>query len=109
MSIKSTLAVFNHENIKPEQLAIFSCILRKTDCMAVMPTGYGKSLPYQMLPVFAEKNPDALARYKHHSKPMIVVCSPLVALMMDQVKRLKDIGLRASFVGKSRECHCFIC
>ena len=55
-----------------------------------LPTGYGKSLIFQWLPIAA----DALFERPHGSS-VIVVISPLRALMEDQVHQLNDIGIPA--------------
>ncbi len=49
------------------------------DFVALLPTGFGKSLIYQLLPIISEK----LGRPKS-GKAIIVIVSPLVALMGDQ-------------------------
>lgn len=41
--------VFKIDKLKEEQRAITVAALKKKDCIATLPTGYGKSLPYQML------------------------------------------------------------
>ena len=69
-------------------------LLERQDCMAVLPTGYGNSLPYQMLvSVKREMDLDDIS-----SK--VIVCSPLVALMRDQCERLNKIpGVKAEYKG----------
>jgi len=107
--LKSICTQFSVETLKREQQEMIKSLLEKTDCMAVLPTGYGKSLPYQMfIPLVRElkkckseltaelckqvENIDLTAK--------IIVCCPLVALMQDQVNRLKDIsGLRVAYKG----------
>jgi len=71
--------------------------------MAVLPTGYGKSLPYQMyLPLIRRlidlDYSELPAKIDINEK--ILVCCPLVSLMADQVQRLADIpNLSAAFKG----------
>lgn len=72
---------FKLENFRPGQKAIIDDILSGQDVMAVMPTGGGKSLCYQ-LPAYM--NPG-----------LTLVISPLIALMNDQVRHLKNLGLGA--------------
>lgn len=60
------------------------------DCLAVLPTGYGKSLPYQI----AIPQQRAVGR----EPKKIIVCCPLIALMKDQVERLSKIpNIRAIY------------
>ena len=68
------------------------------DCFVILPTGYGKTLCYVLLPfVF-----DYLLKRTLGSS--IVVCvSPLVSLMMDQVRKYSAQGLTTQFVGEAQE------
>ncbi len=59
--------------------------------MALLPTGFGKSLIYQPLPIVSER----LGR-QMYGKAIIVIVSPLVALMDDQVKEAAKLGLCAA-------------
>ncbi len=72
---------FQLESFRKGQLEIIRSILAGSDTMAVMPTGGGKSLCYQLPALFHRK--------------LVVVISPLIALMQDQVKALQRQGLRA--------------
>jgi len=93
-AIKTVLSQFKIEELKKEQKQMLELLLERQDCMAVLPTGYGKSLPYQMLvPVKRKLNLDDMS-----SK--VIVCSPLIALMLDQCERLIGIsGVRAEYKG----------
>lgn len=70
---------FKLDNFRTGQRAIIEDILKGKDVMAVMPTGGGKSLCYQ-LPAYVKPG-------------LTIVISPLIALMNDQVRHLKDLGL----------------
>jgi superfamily II DNA helicase RecQ len=60
--------------------------------MAVLPTGYGKSLPFQLYP--------SIKKELDKSQAKVIVCTPLIALMKDQVQKLSAIpGLRAGYKG----------
>ncbi len=80
-------SVFGHERFRPGQRAIIEAVLAGKDCIAVMPTGAGKSLTYQM--------PARLLG------GVTLVVSPLIALMKDQVDSMSEIGLRATFLNSS--------
>ncbi len=72
---------FNHDNFKPHQYEIIDTILNENDCIAVMPTGYGKSLCFQMPPLV--------------SNELAIIISPLIALMADQQMILDELGIIA--------------
>ncbi len=67
--------------LKPGQEECLVHILNGGDVVALLPTGFGKSLIYQLLSIVSE----TLGRPKS-GKALIVIVSPLVALMDDQVK-----------------------
>lgn len=72
---------WGYNEFRQLQLDIISSVMDGVDTIALLPTGGGKSLCYQV---------PALAMGK-----IAIVISPLIALMEDQVKQLKDRGIRA--------------
>jgi len=81
--MKRTLRdVFNLDNLRPGQAEVMRSVLEGDNTLAIMPTGAGKSLCYQ-LPTL-------------HLPGTTVVVSPLISLMKDQVDKLEDVGLEAS-------------
>ena len=98
--LKYVCNTFSVEGLKKEQLSILKSLLAKKDCIAVLPTGYGKSLPYQIfLPVVRELRKDTDDGDVDIGE-RIIVCCPLVALMQDQVQRLQCIpDLRVVYKG----------
>ena len=74
-------SVFGYETFRPGQEDIVSAILGGEDVLAILPTGSGKSLCYQL---------PALRR-----EGLTLVISPLIALMRDQVAYLKQNGIQA--------------
>lgn len=74
----SLLAHMGYDSFRPGQREAVEAVLEGRDSLIVMPTGGGKSLCYQ-LPGLA-------------SDSLTIVVSPLIALMADQVKRLKSEG-----------------
>jgi ATP-dependent DNA helicase RecQ len=80
-------AHFGYEAFLPGQREVIAPVLAGRDAFALMPTGGGKSLIYQL---------SALMR-----PGLTVVVSPLIALMQDQVDRLQANGIAATFVNSA--------
>ena len=81
--------VFGFEAFRPGQEPVVDALLAKQNVLAVMPTGSGKSLCFQ-IPALVLGG-------------LTVVVSPLVALMQDQISALKLAGVRAETINSSRE------
>ena len=73
--------VFGHDHYRDGQSEIVNGIISGKDVLAIMPTGGGKSLCFQ-LPALTLKG-------------IVLVVSPLIALMRDQVSALKALGVNA--------------
>lgn len=80
---------FGFESFRPLQESIIADSLAGRDVFALLPTGGGKSLCYQL---------PALIR-----DGLTVVVSPLIALMKDQVDALQSAGVAATFLNSSLE------
>jgi ATP-dependent DNA helicase RecQ len=94
---------FGLHAFRPGQREAVQAALDGRDSLVVMPTGGGKSLCYQ-LPALADWNParpDAVA--PDPSRPLVVVVSPLIALMADQHRRLEQAGVCAAMLASGME------
>ena len=79
--------VFGYEDFRPGQLKVIEAVIAGRDCIALMPTGAGKSLTFQVP-----------ARIMDGT---VLVVSPLISLMKDQVDALADLGFRAAAINSS--------
>ncbi len=78
---------FGFDSFRPGQEAIVRAALARRDVLAIMPTGGGKSLCFQ-LPAVLQSG-------------VTIVVSPLIALMQDQVRLLQNNGIAATFINSS--------
>jgi RecQ family ATP-dependent DNA helicase len=83
------LARFGLDAFRPGQREAVQAALDGRDSLVVMPTGGGKSLCYQ-LPALTDAG-------------LVVVVSPLIALMSDQLRRLRDAGVDATMLASGME------
>jgi ATP-dependent DNA helicase RecQ len=82
-------SVFGFSEFRPGQEEVVAAVLAGENVLAVMPTGSGKSLCYQ-LPAIARPG-------------LTLVVSPLIALMRDQVRALRAAGVAAGSLNSSNE------
>ena len=87
LSIDDALRRFGLTQFRPGQREIIEAVLAGRPTIAVMPTGAGKSLCYQLPAVALER--------------LTVVVSPLISLMKDQVDALTARGIPATFINSS--------
>ena len=79
--------VFGYDRFRPGQEQIIEALLRGQDVMAVMPTGAGKSVCYQVPALLLPG--------------LTLVISPLISLMQDQVRALVAAGVPAAYLNNS--------
>ena len=78
---------FGYGSFRPGQEGVVSAILGGRDALAVMPTGAGKSICYQVPGIVLDG--------------LTLVISPLVSLMGDQVRALIDAGVRGAYLNST--------
>ena len=87
---------FGFNKLKKEQEEIVNSVLNNEDIIGLLPTGYGKSLTFQIPSLLLEG--------------ITIVITPLIALMKDQVKNLKDKMINAEYITYivCRKYRCFV-
>lgn len=83
--------LFGYPEFRSDQELAIKAALSGKDSLVMMPTGMGKSLCFQI--------PARI--FDEDQKPPVLVVSPLIALMKDQVDQARKSGIRASFVNSS--------
>ncbi|WP_099188412.1 DNA helicase RecQ [Tepidibacter mesophilus] len=78
---------FGYDRFRKGQEEVINSILERNDTIAIMPTGAGKSLCYQV-PAMALQG-------------ITVVISPLISLMKDQVDTLNEIGIKSTYINST--------
>ena len=78
---------FGYKDFRPGQQGVVQALLAGRDALAVMPTGAGKSVCYQIPGVVMSG--------------LALVISPLVSLMGDQVRSLRDAGIQAAYLNST--------
>lgn len=81
---------WGYDSFRPLQEDIIQSVLNGKDTLALMPTGGGKSITYQVPGLYMEG--------------ICIVVTPLIALMKDQVDTLRSLDIKASYIhsGMSR-------
>ena len=81
--------------LKTEQKGAIASFIQGNDVFCCLPTGFGKSLCYSLLPKIYDS-------IRNLAGTSIVVCvSPLVALMIDQKEKFTSMGINTDFIAKA--------
>lgn len=80
---------FGFAEFRGAQREVIERLCKGRSTLALMPTGTGKSLCFQFM------------AHLQKSDELVLVVSPLIALMQDQTQKALDVGLRASFINSS--------
>ena len=81
---------FGYDDFRPLQAEIIESVLSGKDTLALMPTGGGKSICFQI--------PTMVIGQENQDKRLCLVITPLIALMRDQVANLQTRGIQAEAV-----------
>ena len=87
--------------LKPEQEAAVSAVYKGRDVFVWLPTGFGKSLCYEVLPFVMDCKLGRVAGESQQCRTIcsvVLVISPLISLMVDQVLSLRRRGVDAAII-----------
>ena len=86
-ALQTLKTYFGYDTFREGQESVVESILEHRDVLAIMPTGAGKSICYQVPALMLSG--------------ITIVISPLISLMQDQVKALNEAGIHAAFINSS--------
>ena len=98
--------------IKEQQLEAITNIYNGFDTLCILPTGFGKSLIYQLIPIVFKKLFLSQQQPQHHpqqfcltSNPVVIVISQLLSLIKDQIDSANkaELGLKAVSLDSKHE------
>ncbi|THX44296.1 ATP-dependent DNA helicase [Aureobasidium pullulans] len=93
---------FGYPAFRGEQEKIIRAILRGENALAIMPTGAGKSLCYQIPAIAFPEMDKQSGNIRPHGAGITLVVSPLIALMKDQTDALKKKGIAADCLDSTK-------
>ncbi|THZ32499.1 ATP-dependent DNA helicase [Aureobasidium pullulans] len=93
---------FGYPAFRGEQEKIILAILRGENALAILPTGAGKSLCYQIPAIAFPEMDKQSGNIRPHGAGITLVVSPLIALMKDQTDALKKKGIAADCLDSTK-------
>ncbi|THX89374.1 ATP-dependent DNA helicase [Aureobasidium pullulans] len=93
---------FGYPAFRGEQEKIIRAILRGENALAILPTGAGKSLCYQIPAIAFPEMDKQSGNIRPHGAGITLVVSPLIALMKDQTDALKKKGIAADCLDSTK-------
>ena len=106
VAIRKAFRRLGYPDAKEEQLKAAREFISGRYVFVCLPTGSRKSMCYGCLPyAFDELAANSFKDSSTNAKPsaIVLIVSPLTALMEDQVKQFTDMGLKAAFVGEAQD------
>ena len=82
----------------PKQVIFLENVFLNLDVLAILLTGYGKSLIFHLLPALLYSKKHSASKFNVNISSIIVVVSPLNSLIANQILRLESSGIRATAV-----------
>ena len=98
-AVESVCAELGYTTLKDKQKQVIVDFVSGRDVFAALPTGYGKSLCYGCLP-------GVFDQIRQSSGSIVIVVSPLLALMKDQVDSFAKRGVSSAYVSSEQEKQC---
>ena len=100
--VQTICPMFRVSPLHESQIQALYSFINGEDVFVNLPTGYGKSLIFQMAPlVHGWMHENVSTCWK--KDPIILIISPLLELMQDQVRKLTSLNFKAAFVGAEQE------
>ena len=100
-SLRNVFPTFGLTELKDEQKQALFYLVSGHDVFVNLPTGFGKSLIYELAPFVVKEM--CLKKEGKSRSAIVLVISPLISLIKDQVKSLQKKGIKASFIGSGQE------
>ena len=97
-NIRYSVQKLDNSSFYESQLRALYNFICGEDVFVNLPTGYGKSLIYQMAPLIHSWMHKNVSRTRWKKYPILLIISPLTTLMQDQVNMLSSLGLKAAFI-----------